>query len=525
MDANERVIGIGDDTVEAARQAARATSEADRAETNASAFAIENAYEGGFEIVDGDDNALCEITTEAIRHPQIDAHEEALESIPPTSEVEDYVSGYAIKDEDDNVLIDITPTDIRHPAIDALRNAAAPVARSANAFAILGDSRMASMYADGAKQYKTTWSFFNFANALLGQRMEVAGNYAVAGQRSDEYLSTANVDAALATNAGWFLIFGVVNDIAQLSYEPFTTTIKPTCERIIAAGGKVILCTEPGATNFNGANGAAQRAAVERYNQQLRQFARNNPGVLLFDLAAVTVSPTSTGPVAFPSGYSGDGVHYYTAACHAQGVAFADLMRPLVPAQSQLIASAMESFANGGVNYLPNPLFLTASGGTAGGGVTGTVPSGFTAQCDTGITATASVAASTVGNEVVLQINATQAGQVRLFADMSSDLPGDVFAGMAEIAIDAGHSNLATAWLRLESQRAGVATPAFDLYSDTSHGVLPAGAHTFTARTEELEIATGTRGYFNWNVRAQFVGAGSATIRIRRASARKQVSI
>lgn len=503
---------------------AATTAAADRAEAAAALTTQEDAWgAGSFEIKDASGNVLVEIDTTTIDHPDTNAMREVVGPFNPTEVADAWADTLEFKDESGNVLLRVTPTQIFHPAIDDLGTAPTPIQRSDNAFAAFGDSRVATIYEDAAtnKRVKSTRSFFNFANALMGQRMRLVGHYAVSGNRSDEYLSTDKVDAALATNAGWFIIFGTVNDIAQLYLTPFTDAIKPVCERIIGEGGKVILCTEPGAGNYN----STQSAAVQLYNAQIRRYARERAGVVLFDLAAVTVLPTATPPVSFPAGYSIDGIHYITPATLAQGQAFAALMSPLVPANDHLIASAMENTTNGALQFLPNPLFLTTSGGTASSGGSGTIPASWVVGAETGITAASSVVATDYGNEVVLTITASKAGVARLSCNMDAlEAVGDELYGMARVRVDAGHSNLATVMPRLESSRT-TTNSAFDLFGDLTTGVLPAGAHDFTVETAGLTILSGTRNYLNFQLRAQFVDAGSAVVRISRASVRKLVSI
>ena len=401
--------------------------------------------------------------------------------------------------------------------------------RSPNVIVCLGDSRMAQQFVDPpANLVKSQYGFLNVANALRGQRLSLAANYGVSGYRSDQYLADAYLGPALATNALWFLIFGIVNDVAaDAAVDHFNTRVMPACQRILNAGGRPILCTEPGATSLAGS--ATSIAAIHAYNQKVRQAVAVKPGLVLFDLAAATLDPTST-TIAFKSGYSTDGTHYLVPGGYAQGQAFAALMDALrIPSCDLLPCSAGETWANSGVQNLANPLFVTTTGGTAGTGTTAYsgVPTGITNSVgSTGVTATLTTSAGAYGNDVQLAITATQAGTYKLVMDMAAnESPGETWEALAQCDIASGSSHLAAASIELETNRASVSTTARDLYSDTAHGALPAIAMTHSLRTPLLTIPSGARGWFTFRMVCQFDAAGSATVTWRRAAVRKRQSV
>src|ERR1700759_1033539 len=87
--------------------------------------------------------------------------------------------------------------------------------RHPNHIFIMGDSRQSTQYNDTLQYQFTSTHFLNQANLRMGQRLPTVGTNAFAGQRSDQYLSSANIVQPIAADAKWVMIFGIVNDIAN----------------------------------------------------------------------------------------------------------------------------------------------------------------------------------------------------------------------------------------------------------------------------------------------------------------------
>lgn len=407
--------------------------------------------------------------------------------------------------------------------------------RNPYAFAILGNSRMANVYRDGPNQRrKTNISWFNWANALLGQRMIISGLWAVSGQRTDEYLSATNIAAALATNAKYFVMGDIVNDVRAFdnTYDYFSgpgnggfVGVKGICDQIIAAGGVPVLVTEMGSISDTS---TARLSAINIYNQKVRQYAREKAGsVILFDIARLTLDST-VAPTAFKSGYSYDGTHLDVPAAKVLGTAFANILSPLIPALEQGPQGQLEVFANGGVCGLTNPLFTTTTGGTGGTGITGSIPASWAIVHTAGYSTASSVAAGPVGNEVTLAITASAAGTSRIQQAIASiENIGELWEGLVEVDIASGFSNLGGVWIDLE-RSADVFVNAQDMYWDAAqpYANLPAGAITgLRLRTPAFPIQSGTRNYWVLRIWASFSAAGSATITIRQPALRKLLTL
>jgi lysophospholipase L1-like esterase len=405
-----------------------------------------------------------------------------------------------------------------------IRFPAAPPIRHPNHFVVLGDSRMAGIYIDsGAKRQKYAGHFFNQANARLGQRMRISGHYAVSGQRSDEFLSAANIAAAKATDAKWALIFGIVNDIGfNISADPFVSYVRPACEELIAAGITPILITDPGSTSLSG--NTTTRTAFQRYNALCQQYAAQDRAygqVLCFDLASLVLDLTTTS-IAMKANYSADGTHFTINAAIPLGRAFANFIGPLIPALPVRKVFGGETNALG-LQLYSNPGFLS-SGGTIGA-FSGSLPAGVTnAVVDSGVSCTASIVANADGtNDMQLAMTATQAGRARVVMDLpSGDNAGDLIDLKAQCEIVSGHANLASAFLYSQINRNSASQDFADLYADA----VVQGSGLSTAETLDYfvptQVASGTRGYFTVRFVHYFAGAGTATVKWRHLAVDKR---
>jgi hypothetical protein len=357
----------------------------------------------------------------------------------------------------------------------------------------------------------------------MGQRLRIAGNNATSGFRSDQYLTNSTINQAVASDAKWVMIYGVVNDISQnAASDPFTNYIKPACETLIAAGMNVILVTDPGATSQSGSTTA--RTAFQKYNNQIRQYAarsRSYGHVYCFDLAAIVLDLTTT-TIAFKSGYSTDGTHYLANAALVVGRAFATFMTPLVPALPLRKVFGGETAALG-IQIFSNPGFLTTSGGTIGG-FTGTAPAGMTnGSVDAGVSCALTNTTNSDGTkDIILTMSSTGAGRCRMIMDISAgnDSPGDIFDIYAQCTITSGATNLVSAELWSEYNQTTNSPNSVD-YSCLTAATTGFGTQGIGDITETLDywvpvtIQPGTRGFWTVRFNHYFSGAGNATINWR----------
>lgn len=429
--------------------------------------------------------------------------------------------------------------------------------RNDAAFAFVGDSRLAQMFSDPtSRRTKNSRMWWNVANTLLRQRMVIEYNGAVSGLRSDEYIGA--MSGALATGAGWVVIWGVVNDIsygvtAAQSWFGWSSGagpagasdthvgIRAAALKALNAGRRVILPTDPGSTSFAG--DVAKTAEIVKYNRFVREFAAAYPGVVLFDVASLVWNRTAT-TLTWKSGYSAEAsnaqTHLGQLGGYRVGTAFAQLISPLVPAVDRISHSAIEVASVGDVVVTPNPLFLTTTGGSVNGTVTGNPPLAWNLTTNgpgTSATITVQASANGNGNEVVIACTfggGAAAGHSVVFQSRGAaaggvavPAAGEVFeaGGQGEIAAS-GSDKLIGVYSELKCDAGGFERQARDMYCDASVGVGP----TLTAAlvqdmmTPPLEVVSGAAATFvvlGFKVIPN--AAGTATITIREPFIRKRL--
>ena len=414
----------------------------------------------------------------------------------------------------------------------------------ASGIAWLGDSRINSQYNDGivSKRNANFASFINIAQAASGNRFRTVYNAAIAGARSDQYLTSTTIAGAVASKARYVGIFGAVNDFAQgrTAVQTFGS-IKDACEQVITAGQTCILFTEPGAANFS----VALTGVRNDFNAMITQYAAIRPGVLVFDYASLVLDTANTASTpVFKAGMSYDSIHLskigaYTVGAGTNG--FASFMSFLLPPRPQASFDPTSTYGIGTAEQLTNPYFMTTTGGTTGGGsvTSGTVPSGWETVRGGSAAAALTTGASPdgYGNEVVANISFTAAGELwrlrQYVATPANLIPGDRIEGRVTLAVEAGSSNLRACYLQIESLTDGTSpgTPVnFYFLQPTPSGSdsatnAPTTAYTLDLRTDPLTIpSTSTSGIVDrvgFTVRCEAGGSGSAVVHIRRASLRK----
>lgn len=413
-----------------------------------------------------------------------------------------------------------------------------------NAVSMIGDSRTKDFYVDSlaSSRVRSSQHPFAWANALLDDRFDVAYNGGISGARSDVYLNTTvnwrgvttdNLTASLASNALWWTIFGVVNDIsygttaAQLwnGWGPgagpsgaSNTFIgwNAAIDMAILLGKRVILQTDPGSTGFN----ATQIGELNKFNRRLIQKARSARNIQVFDRASAVWDATAAGPgITFKTGYSSDGTHLLALGGYRVGVSLANFLDKLIPPRSNgRLTGAGMTKAQGGVNWAPNPLFKTATGGNIFTGVTGAAAAGLDIYRTGTATAVASVVSAASGNGQRVAATFGAAGEeIRIDMALGNTgiTVGDIFEAMGRIDIAAGATNLAGVYLKLEYNINGYTgnLETQDMYAAASLGPVSADAVTLGLHTEQAACPPYTTLdalYVRLGIVA--AGAGSATV-------------
>lgn len=408
--------------------------------------------------------------------------------------------------------------------------------RVGNAFAFLGDGRMAAQFNDGSStaypaslaHMKNNTFFFNWANALLGQRMKTAYNGATSGQRSDQYL--ARLDAAIASGAKWLMMWSIVNDVSQYATTGDTaltiwTRIKNAAQTALNAGMNVVLLTEPGSNALGSSTN--QKAIINQFNQYLREYADVTPGVFCFDIASYVVDPAQAN-ITLRTTHSSDGSNLNASGAYYVGQMFANYISNFIPPLNSQIVAISEIAANGNIQQMANPLFMTTTGGSAASGITGSVPANYGTNITGGATATVSTAAdsSGFGNAFTIAGNFAAAGDaIRIYQDTTLanyTIPGDIVEAGAEVVINAGATNLSQ--VVLAAIATGDPNMFADLYAPSTSVALPNVAMDLVLRSVPYTLKTGATTV-SWAMRFTGCGAGSFTATIKRPWLRRRFAL
>ena len=418
--------------------------------------------------------------------------------------------------------------------------------RNPNTCALIGDSRAANFLISTAvvgrksSQHPLAW-----AMGYMGQRLRAVYFGGISGFRSDQwqkalspdlsYLQVNNVQAMFQTDALWAVFAGIgVNDISQ----GFTAAqiwngyngapgMKAVLDACINAGMRPIIFGELGATGFS----ATQIGYVAQLNRYLRGWASANSDAIYFNQGGSIWSPTATSAIAFKAGYSGDGMHLTALGANAAGSDLSAILTPRIPLFDERITSGVETYAQGGVQLCPNPLFLTSTGGSAGTGITGTAPSGTNITRLGGATATLTVIADPNGYGNAIQLACTFAANgdaVVVDIDLTPSIPlgswtpGDRYFAQARVEVANGSSNAGCPWSMLRFQADGVANEVYDFYNDVNISSGPTTAYNLDQKTGILTIPTYTTAtQVIQRVRMNGYAAGSQTVVISRCSTTK----
>lgn len=426
--------------------------------------------------------------------------------------------------------------------------------RDPNGFAMIGDSRQKSVHNDSEATPAVitklmAWHFWTWANwtpAIAGaMKLYYAGGQG--GYTTDQYL--ARLDGAIASRAGWLIIWGTANDVllgytAEQSWFGWASGAKPATGNVatsvgvkgavdaaLAAGMRVVLVGETGYAATSG-NFNAMRA-VNKYDGYCKKYARQYPGRVVFWDPKKASHDRTAAYTKFKTGYSTDGTHPIALGCAYQGWDFAAVIQPYLALScgDVLPIGLWEQYGNGGIQLLSNQLFTTTTGGQVGTGVTGNVPSNWRVDCIGSCTVAVSTGASTaadpVGNELILTVTPTGAGSVKItHTGVPAPAAGDVWLGGFEVAVDGTPANYCGAYMQAFSQTdPGSGAVNNSVYSHYTASALagmgpgPAVAYTQIQRTPEMTVNSGTATQQNVQIYAVFEGAASAiTVRIRRPS-------
>lgn len=392
-----------------------------------------------------------------------------------------------------------------------------------------GDSRPTTVYNDSGRTSKGNRNPIVWANTMLGQRLVIGPNFGVSGERTDQAL--ARVPDVIASASGLVHVWCGLNDIAQ-NYPTAASSGATAAANLISAveafreaGISCIVEAETGSNNLS----PAQVIQVAELNARLYDYCERTPGVYLHDARSAVMDPAfSDTLVAFRTGYAYDGTHQSARGAFKHGQSLATLLQAIVPPRfGTLMCGRVENFAAGGYHLLTNGNFRSTSGGTAGTGVTGSVPSGFSALCSGSATASLSTQADANGNgnNILAAITFTAAGEYfRLNQSPSSSAWnfGDTVEAGLSLDVTGTPTGLSGAYLELISSTDASRT-ARDCYTVVSADAGPDVGYSAQFKTRPITISGTTKSFLGFYGYVVASGPGTVNVTYKQAYIRKRI--
>jgi len=261
-----------------------------------------------------------------------------------------------------------------------------PLGQRANGVLLVGDSITANNIGSGYN-YAQAQNIgpFNWANAFMGQRLEIVGNIGVAGRwvtGASGMAATIVADLALYPSAKYVCILAGTNDISNdVSYADIVTGLSVIIGACVGSGKTVLLSTilpraAAGITS-------AQRLRMNAVNAWIRERQNLQDGVLVSDPFRYLADPTSaTGDPIAADYYDTPALHPGPSGAMKIGEVWAADWGPYIPVNKRLAAQAGDIYDatdNPFGNLLSNGALQTL-GATSGTGYAGNNPTGWTVQ-------------------------------------------------------------------------------------------------------------------------------------------------
>ncbi|WP_079708628.1 SGNH/GDSL hydrolase family protein [Paraliobacillus ryukyuensis] len=292
-----------------------------------------------------------------------------------------------------------------------------------NTIVLLGDSITNQNY---VSDYYSDRGYFIWINALMGQAFTILNNAGVSGQRTDEFLLRLE-DDVISYNPSWCFVLGGTNDIGQgRSADDIYNDLVDIYETLSENNIKVIASTIPPSTTFDTIE---EKQVFYSVNRRIKEYAKNNPGLILLDMGSAYVDPTSTNPIA---NSTEDGIHpsAYGAVRMAElSVEELDKHIPKIPSMSYSNDDPYNLLSNGSIS---------GTSGNLGNTTTGEVADNWWLVGFGG----AEITASKVSRDDFPQgewqkVEVTVAGSAQFYSDVTSGFSvGETIYGQSEFKID-----------------------------------------------------------------------------------------
>jgi lysophospholipase L1-like esterase len=318
--------------------------------------------------------------------------------------------------------------------------------------------------------------FITWANALLGQRLNVIGNFGISGNTTTQML--ARIDSVVALHPAYCIVLGGTNDVWDTDASVTENNLLDIYQTLIGAGITVVAVTIPPSTWVTAVK---QRViAINAYIKGLRSSLKN---YLVCDAYEAIVNPANDEPI---SGRTFDGLHPNTLGGYSIGKALYNLLNPIIPALSPFMG------VNDTRNKYANPYLL---GGT-------TVATSWNVNGMTAGKYTASKVARDGGLEWQ-QFNVSEIESNSFFYQVLNTgfSAGDKITAYVEYETDSGASSVGHFGLALGFLNSGWESigKSHGMCADNDFtDVFPADGHKGILRTSRVSIPTGTAMiYFN----------------------------
>ena len=246
----------------------------------------------------------------------------------------------------------------------------------------------ASFFGNGACEIFDVYDTTDYAG--WGTRKFIGTNFGVSGQTCDEIL--ARIPNIIANKALYEIIIVDMgtNDMAGLTKEVIHAKRIEAVEQLVDSGAKVVLLTILARDITSWPSGSSQRKKANWINQQTHIYFKNETNVIIHDwnMDWVDVNNTDGIPV---TAYSDDGIHFATRGGYRVGRGLWDrTLSKLLPIGNALVTSPDDKFdaTDNPYGLLNSNPFFTGTGGTAGTGASGSVPTGMTVERNSGTTCT-----------------------------------------------------------------------------------------------------------------------------------------
>ena len=332
--------------------------------------------------------------------------------------------------------------------------------------------------------------YYNWAEMASGKDYNLAFNCARGARLLSEIAADFPYTVAAQSAGGVYILQGGTNDCNQAVA---TATSSAAAESIIqmaqARGLNVIVATIP---PFVGATNTTARAnAFLALNKELRRLARTYRCKVL-DVYDMIVDPASA-TAAGTSGYidTSDSIHLTPAACKLIGTELYPMLdkfglgSPIqLPSSLGDISSVLASS-----NNVLDGLFA-GTGGSAAGGATGSVATGWTVTNSSIGTVTCSKGTGAVGASQIVDVSGSSGSYTMAGPSLTSSFTaGDVIRFVGKVSCTMSAAYRMTMGLALTN--GSVNSEIRALSSPTATLPMPAGTYSFTFQSEPFTIPAG----------------------------------